>query len=70
MLHENLRTVKQLAFEAKWLSVGKLRWWIFHAETNGLLPAIVKIDGRIYIDLPEFWKWLESKRMAPRMKAA
>lgn len=70
MLHQNLRTVNELAQEAKWLSVGKIRWWIFHADTNGLKPAIVKIDGRIYIDLPEFLKWLETKRLAPRMKAA
>lgn len=70
MLHENLRTVKQLAFEAKWLTAGKIRWMIFHAETNGLKSAIVKIDGRIYIDITEFWKWLETKRLAPRMKAA
>ncbi|MCC6914968.1 MAG: DNA-binding protein [Rhodospirillaceae bacterium] len=70
MLHENLRTVKDLAKEAKCFSVGKIRWWIFHADTNGMKSAIVKIDGRIYIDITEFWKWLETKRLAPRMKAA
>jgi hypothetical protein len=43
-----------------------LRWWIFHAETNGLKPALLKIGGRVYIDRAEFNKWLEGQRMAPK----
>ena len=42
-----------------------LRWWIFHTETNGLKPALLKIGGRVYIDRAEFNKWLEDQRMAP-----
>lgn len=67
--YRGLRTVKQLTSEAKFITEHKLRWWIFHAEQNGLEVALVKIGGRIYIDLDEFNKWLERQRMAPRMAA-
>ena len=60
-----LRTVKQLADEAPFLTQGKLRWWIFHAEKNGLKCAMIKVDGRVYIDRNAFNKWLDSKRCAP-----
>lgn len=60
-----LRTVKQLATEAVFITENKLRWWIFHAEQNGLRPALVKIGGRVFIDRVEFNKWLETQRMAP-----
>ena len=39
-----------------------MRWWIFHAEKNGLSKAIVRIGGRVYIDRDVFNEWLESKR--------
>lgn len=67
--HERLRTVKQLAAEAKFVTEAQLRWWIFHAEDYGLTPAIVKIGRRIYIDIVEFNEWLEKQRMAPRLAA-
>jgi len=63
--YRELRTVKQLAAEAPFVTEGKLRWWIFHAETNGMSQALVKIGGRVYIDRPAFNKWLESQRIAP-----
>jgi len=62
---EDLRTVKQLVSEIPFLTDQKLRWYIFNAETNGLLFAIVKISNRIYIDRIEFANWVESHRMAP-----
>ena len=44
----NLRTVSQLAKEASpAITSSKLRWWLFHAEENGLNHAIVKIGGRL-----------------------
>ncbi|PHR90633.1 MAG: DNA-binding protein [Blastopirellula sp.] len=61
-----LRTVKQLANEAPFLTENKLRWWIFHAAKNGLEPALFKVSGRIYLDRTEFNKWLENQRMAPK----
>lgn len=63
--YENLRTVKQLVKEAPFLTEHKLRWYIFHAETNGMKKAIVKISNRVYIDRLEFARWVESHRMAP-----
>jgi len=70
--YTELRTVKQLASEAPFVTESKLRWWIFHADTNGMAPALIKIGGRVYIDRTEFNKWLESQRMArkPNNQAA
>ena len=64
-----LRTVKQLADEAPFITESKLRWWIFHAETNGMKSALIKVSGRVYIDRGEFCKWLEGQRMAPKKVA-
>jgi hypothetical protein len=64
--YKELRTVKQLAAEAPFVTESKLRWWIFHAETNGMAPALIKIGGRVYIDRAELNKWLEGQRMAPK----
>ena len=61
----NLLTVNQLVMESPFLTAGKLRWWIFHAETNGMDSAIIKIGGRVYIDRLVFNRWLEGQRMAP-----
>lgn len=63
--YEDLRTVKQLVSETPFLTEQKLRWYIFNAETNGLLFAIVKISNRVYIDRVAFANWVESHRIAP-----
>jgi hypothetical protein len=63
--YQALRTVKRLAAEAPWVTEAKLRWWIFHAESNGLNAALIKIGGRVYIDRTEFNRWLEAQRLAP-----
>ncbi|PHS75567.1 MAG: DNA-binding protein [Rhodospirillaceae bacterium] len=63
--YEELRTVKQMASEAVFLTESKLRWWIFHAETNGMSAALIKVGGRVYIDPDQFNKWLEGQRMSP-----
>ena len=70
--YTELRTVKQLAAEAPFVTEAKLRWWIFHAETNGMAAALIKIGGRVYIDRAAFNTWLESQRVAtkPKKKAA
>jgi hypothetical protein len=56
--HKNLRTVSQLVEEAPWLTTGKLRWLLFHRETNGLNPCVIQLGGRLYIDVPQFQAWL------------
>lgn len=58
--------MRQLAAEAPFITEATLRWWIFHAETSGPRPALLKIGGRVYIDRAEFNKWLESQRLAPK----
>ena len=63
--YEDLRTVKQLVNEAPFLTEQKLRWYIFHAEKNGLHSAIVRISNRVYIDRVAFADWVESHRMVP-----
>lgn len=60
--YRNLRTVKQIVDAAPWLTEGMLRWWIFHAETNGMAPAIFKVGKRVFIDENRFNKWLESRQ--------
>ena len=65
MSFEDLRTVRQIA-EANpgvWTEAS-LRWLIFNAENNGLSNAIVKIGGRVLIDVTRFNRWIESNRMA------
>lgn len=64
--YRDLATVKQVAADSPVITEHTLRWWIFHAETNGLKSALLKIGGRVYIDRAEFNKWLESQRMAPK----
>ena len=63
--YEDLRTVKQLVAEAPFLTEQMLRWYIFHAHTNGLASAIIKISNRVYIDRKAFQAWIESHRLAP-----
>lgn len=62
--YRNLRTIKQLAEEAKdtgsFLTEGKLRWWVYNSDTNGLKVAIVRVGGRIFFDKEAFNLWLES----------
>lgn len=61
--YKNLRTVQQIAAEAPFVTVGQLRWWIFHARTNGFASAVVKVGGRVYIDLVAFNNWLALQRL-------
>ena len=63
---KDLRTVRQLADEIKFATANQLRCWIQNADKNGLKPALIKIQGRLFIDLREFNKWIDSRRMAPK----
>jgi len=61
---KNLRTIKQLAAEAAPIfTEGKLRWWVYNADKNGLIVAIVRVGGRIYLDKEAFNSWLESLKV-------
>ena len=69
--YTDLRTVKQLAQEAPFVTENTLRWWIYHANRNGFDTVLIKIGGRVYIDKHAFNKWLEGQRLAaPDSEAA
>ena len=65
MSYEDLRTVKQIAETnpGVWTEAS-IRWLIFNARQNGLDTAIVKVGGRVLIDIHRFNEWLESRRLA------
>ena len=63
MVHyQNLRTVKQIAADNPILTEGKLRWMVFNASKNGLATALVRVGGRVYVDVAAFNAWLEARR--------
>ena len=62
--YTDLRTVKQLAQEAPFVTESSLRWWIYHANSNGFDTVLIKIGGRVYIDKNAFNRWLEGQRLA------
>ena len=59
----DLRTVRQLASMNPAFSEASLRWLIFNAEKNGLDCALVKPGRRVLIDIHEFERWLEERRV-------
>jgi hypothetical protein len=64
-LHRRLRTVKQLSAETgKSFTEGSLRWLIFNAQSNGLSHALIRVGGRVRIDLDKFNEWLANQRAA------
>lgn len=63
MMLDKLVTVKQLAVASPAFTEASLRWKIFHAETNGLDRALVKVGRRVLIDLVEFERWLDQQRV-------
>ena len=65
----DLVTVANLASEASQaFNEQKLRWMIFNSERNGLAPALIRINNRVFIHRPTFCKWLalgsQNKRTA------
>ncbi|GEM_PF-746398 len=68
--YTDLRTVKQLAKEAPFVTESTIRWWIYHANSNGFDAVLIKIGGRVYIDKNAFNKWLEGQRLAAPGDAA
>ena len=55
----NLQTVSQFAGQTPFTEA-QLRWWIFHAESNGLAEAqaVVRIGRRVYLDTDGFDRWV------------
>ena len=51
------------AFSKRYPDIGneaRLRWWIFHRQTNGLAPsgALIKRNGRWFFVVPRMKTWL------------
>lgn len=55
----NLLTIKQFSEEHKAFTVGALRKLIFNSESNGLKKALKRIGGRVYINEPDFFAWVD-----------
>jgi hypothetical protein len=57
-------TVKQFSERYPAFTVGSLRAIIFNASTNGLSEsgAIVRVNRRILLNEPKFFRWVESER--------
>lgn len=55
----NLKTVSQFAGQTPFTEA-QLRWWIFHADSNGLAEAgaVVRIGRRVYLDTDGFDRWI------------
>lgn len=61
MTEENLRTLRQLAATFPAFSEASLRWHVFHARTNGLDCAIVRLGRRVLVDEAKFREWVASR---------
>lgn len=53
-------TVRQLANAPGWPSESALRALIFHADSNGLAPAIRRVGRRVLVDVEVFWRWVDT----------
>ena len=61
----NLRRVSQFLRERPEFTSGQVRWWIFHATSNGMQQhaVIVRIGRAVWIDLDAFDRWVESQQV-------
>lgn len=66
MISDNLVSVRGLVNRIPLFTESMVRWWIYNANQNGLNKSLIKIGGRIYVDLREFDVWLESQRVMPK----
>ena len=58
----NLKTISQFA-GCTAFTEAQLRWWIFHAEHNGMTAAqaVKRIGRRVYIDVDGFNAWIDAQ---------
>jgi len=63
MSAENIVTVSQLAERNPAFAETTIRWWIANAEKNGFGICLIRIGGRVFIDMEKFEKWLENHRV-------
>ena len=63
MTLENLLTVKQVAEASPAFSEASLRWLIFNSKENGFDSVIIRIGGRVLIDVSKIPAWVELHRL-------
>ena len=63
MSYQDLRSVRQVADANPAFSEASLRWMIFRAAENGFGEVIVKLGGRVFLDVRRLDEWIESNRL-------
>lgn len=67
---DDLKSVDRLAADSDGaLTTGSLRWQVFNAASNGLDPAIKRINGKVRIILPRYLRWVELHGARARVAA-
>lgn len=62
MKERKLLKLKDLQEKYSYLfPLSTLRYWIYKRESNGANCWIRKIGGKIFVDVDEFFKWLEGR---------
>lgn len=61
----NLKRVPQFLRERPEFTPGQIRWWIFHAASNGMQQhdVIVRIGRAVWIDCDAFDRWVQSQQV-------
>lgn len=62
----NLKTVAAFLTERPVFTPGQVRWWIFHAGTNGMRKhgVVVRLGRRVYLDADAFDRWVDAQQEA------
>ena len=65
-----LKTVRDFAGSGPF-SESQLRWWILHADANGLTAAaaVVRVGRRVYLDVDGFDRWLVAQNPSLHTRA-
>ena len=60
----SLKRVTQFLRERPEFTAGQVRWWIFHADTNGMarLSVIVRIGRAVWLDVEAFDRWVDAQQ--------
>lgn len=60
----NLKRVPQFLRERPEFTPGQVRWWIFHAQSNGMSrhAVITRIGRAVWLDADAFDRWVESQQ--------
>ena len=62
MSFEDLKTVRQVAELNPAFSENGIRWLIFNRERNGFAQVVVKLGGRVFLDINKLNEWVEKNQ--------